>query len=107
MRSEIEVFPLYFPGVRLSDSMLRGRNIFSVTLPIIGIITGYPKNGKFLHQKRAALIRPSSVMPCEYHTGLPFNRVPRPPLIFFIADITPKFISFGIRPYFNFQFVGT
>jgi len=46
-------------------------------------------------------------MPCEYHAGLPFNRVPRPPLILFIADITPEFIGFGIRPYFNFQFVGT
>lgn len=103
MRPEIEISSLYSPCIRFTDDMAFRRNIFSVALPIVGIITGYREYGKFFHQERAAFIRSSSVVPCEYHTGISFNRVPCPSLIFPVPDITPEFIGFGFRPYFNFQ----
>ena len=46
MRPEIKIFSLCPPGVGFPDNMFRGRDIFTVTVPIIGIITSYGKLGK-------------------------------------------------------------
>ena len=89
MRSEIEISSFYPPGVRFSDNMFRRGDMLSVTLPIVGIITRYRESGKFFRQQRAAFVRPSAVVPCEYYAGISFNCVPSPPLILFPADITP------------------
>ncbi len=89
MRPEIEISSLCSPGVRFSDNMFRGGDVFPVILPIIGIITSYLKDGKLLHQERTAFIRPSSVVPCGYHAGISFDSVPCPSLFFSAPDVTP------------------
>ena len=103
MRSEIEIFPLYFPSIVFSDNMLMSGNIFTVASPVVSIVIFYSKNRQFIHEPGAAFIRPSTVMPCENYTAFSLNRVPCPSLISLVSYITPKLISFCICPDFDFQ----
>ena len=95
MRPKVQIRAFNLPRIVLSDTMLRRRNGFRVTLPIVRIIHSNRKNGQLLNQPRAHVIAAFADLVRYNATTSAIHRVPRPALIRFSAHNAPELIGFG------------
>jgi hypothetical protein len=98
-----QVLPLYLLGILLANNLLANRQMPLVGSPIVREKTGYPEwLKKFLQLQKDGVFAVAKSIGKDA-PGVVVNRVPKPPLVALVADITPHLVQFSRFNFLNFN----
>jgi hypothetical protein len=94
---------LDFLGIPFSDDMQLSWQMALVSSPVVRQETGDPERLQELFQLQKGGIPSISKYISKDDSRRVIDRVPKPPLVFLLADETPHFINFRGRDFSNFN----
>jgi hypothetical protein len=94
MGSEIQIGSFNLPRIVFANTMTLCGNRFVITLPVIGIIIPNWKSRQFIKKLLTDFIGSFPILIGQNGSTGSFKRIPRPPLVGFVAHIAPELIRF-------------